>query len=168
MSDKSQQINSNVVLNKKSYPELLVFHFQPSLKENTEVIINFDKKYLIFKSMYPHSAEPPPPMRRKDYEKFIDKRKPLKPYFTNLSDKELKNLNILINSFFDEDYQRIEELNIDGISYNFSILFSNKDLKNGFISNDKTENQEKLVKEIISLLHKTNKYEENKPTLQYY
>lgn len=33
---------------------------------------------------------------------------------------------------------------IDGISYNFSILFSDKSLKNAFVAHDKTENQEKI------------------------
>lgn len=163
LEDKSQAIDNNAPIN----PELLVFHFQPSLKENTEVVINFEKKYLVFKSMYPYSPEPPR-STRKDYEEFIDKRKPIKPYSINLSDKELNYLKNLINSLSDKDFQRIEKSYVDGISYNFSILFSDKVLKNGFIAQNKTENQEKIIVEILRLLHKTNRYTENLEIFKYY
>jgi len=170
LSDQSHIVGENIDKKKATSLELLVFQFQPSLEENTEVIINFEKKYLIFRSVYSYFPEPPPPpsMRQKDIEEFIDKRKPIKPYFVNLSNKELKYLENILNLLSDKDYKRIESPNIDGTSYNFSTFYSNKNLKNGFIAQDKTENQRKLVLEILNILQKTNTFEENKSLISYY
>lgn len=149
-------------------PELLIFHFQPSLKENTEVIINFEKKYLVFRPMYPSSPEPPqPPRKDGTTQPFTKQRKP-ESYLSDLSDNDLTYFKTLIKSLSTNDYNRIDGTYIDGTSYNFGILFSNKILKNGFIAQDKTENQEKIILEILRLLHKTNQYEDNFEILDYY
>lgn len=159
-SSKSQKIQN---IN----PEIFIFHFQPSLKENTEVIINFEKKYLVFKTMYPFIPEPPP-SRDDAKEPFENSKKPLQNYFTDLEGDDLKHLKSLIKSLSTSDYKRIEDNYIDGISYNFSILFSDKSLKNAFVAHDKTENQEKIILEVLRLLEKTNKHEENFEILVYY
>lgn len=150
-------------------PELLIFHFQPALKENTEVIINFEKKYLVFRTMNPFFPEPPPPPTKDGkIEPFTNPRKPVKPYLANLTDEDLKYFKSLTTSLSPTDYNRIEDVYLDGTSYNFGILFSDKTLKNGFIAQKKTENQEKIILEILKLLHKTNPHEDNLEILQYY
>ncbi|MCU7619218.1 hypothetical protein NZ698_18725 [Chryseobacterium sp. PBS4-4] len=170
LRDQSHSIGNDVDMKVVMSPELLVFQFQPSLNENTEVIISFEKKYLIFRSIYSYFPEPPPPpsMKRNDNEEFIDRRKPVKPYYANLSNEEVKYLENILNILSDRDYKRLESPNIDGMSYNFSTLYSNKNLKNGFIAQDKTDNQRKLVLEILNILQKTNNFEENKSLISYY
>jgi hypothetical protein len=165
LENKSQAIGKTISVN----PELLIFHFQPSLKENTEVVINFEKKYIVFRPMYPFFPEPPtPPGKDGKTDVFSSQRKPIKSYLANLRDEDLKYFRILITSLSTSDYKRIEDVYIDGTSYNFSILFSNKILKNGFIAQDKTKNQEEIIIEILKLLHKTNRQEENLEILKYY
>ncbi len=150
-------------------PELLIFHFQPALKENTEVMINFEKKYLIFRPIHPFFPEPPPPPRKDGKtEPLKNQRKPVKPYLANLTDEDLKYFKSLTTSLSPTDYNRIEDVYIDGTSYNFGILFSDKTFKNGFIEQKKTENQERIILEILRLLHKTNPHEDNLEILQYY
>lgn len=162
ISRKSQEI-------KEIKPELLIFHFQPSLKENSEVVINFEKKYLVFKAMFPFIPEPPPPPREDGtVEPFTSSRMPLKAYRADLSEDDLMYFKSLIKSLSTSDYKGIENTYIDGTSYQFSILFSDKGLKNGFIAQDKTENQQKIILEILRLLHKTNPHQDNLEILQYY
>jgi len=161
-SEKSHEIN-------KIQPEILTFHFQPALDENTEVIINFDKKYLVFRTMYPFFPEPPPPPGKDGRPgPYTNQRKSVKPYLADLSDDDLTYFKNLIKSLSTNDYNRIEDVHLDGTSYNFGILFSNKTLKNGFIAQDKTENQKKIIIEILRLLHKTNPHQNNLEILQYY
>ena len=75
---------------------------------------------------------------------------------------------MIIDKISAKDFERIEGTYIDGTSYNFSILYSGNNLKNGFIANEKTENQKELVLEILNLLQKTNTFEENQSILSYY
>lgn len=154
---------------KTQIPELLIFQFQPSLKENTEVIINFEKKHLIFRTIYPFLPEPPPPPRKDGTnEPFIETNKHLRSYSLKLQDEDLNDLKMIIRKISKKDLERIEGKYIDGTSYNFSILFSNKNLENGFIAQEKTKNQKELVLEILNILEKTNPFEENKSIISYY
>ncbi|WP_312076620.1 hypothetical protein [Chryseobacterium sp.] len=139
------------------------------VRGSTEVVINFEKKNLIFRAMYPFIPEPPPPPTKAGKTKpFTNPRKLVKPYFANLADEDLKYFKSLIKSLSTSDYKMIEDVYIDGTSYNFGILFSNKISKNGFIAPYKTENQEKIILEILRLMHKTNPHEDNLEILQYY
>ena len=150
-------------------PEMLTFIIQPSLNENVEVIINFEKNYLFFRNIYPFSPEPPPPTKKDGtHEEFVETRKSLKPYFAKLQNEDLRDLKMIIDKISAKDFERIEGTYIDGTSYNFSILYSGNNLKNGFIANEKTENQKELVLEILNLLQKTNTFEENQSILSYY
>ena len=148
----------------QSKPQFLSFIFQPSLNENVEVNINFEKRYLTFKTIYPFISVPEPTKSR---EKNIE-IKPSKPYYSELNEKQLKELTKILSEFKIEDYKPIEGTYIDGISYNFSILNSNKLFKVGNIANDATENQQKLILQILKLIENTNKFEENKTIINYY
>ena len=160
-----EEIDKKIAIN----PELLVFQFQPSLKENTEVIINFEKKYLVFRNIYPFLPEPPPPPRKNGInEPFIEANKPLQSYSVKLQDEDLRDLKIIIRKISKKDLERIEGNYIDGTSYNFSILFSNRNLENGFIAQEKTKNQKELVVGILNILQKTNPFKENESIISYY
>lgn len=168
-SNEKVKISSKSQKFQEIRPEILIFHFQPSLNENAEVVINFEKKYLVFRTMHSFIPEPPPsPGKDGTIESFKDQKKSIKPYFADLTDEDLVYLKSLIKSLSTKDFKRIEDVYLDGTSYNFGILFSNKTLKNGFIAQDKTENQEKIILEILRLLHKTNLHENNLEILQYY
>lgn len=168
-NNQSKIISENLTKKKTEIPELLVFHFQPSLKENTEVIINFEKKYFVFRTIYPDIQEPPPPPRKGgNNEQFIETNKHLQSYSVKLQDEDLKDLKMIISKISKKDLERMESSYIDGTSYNFSILFSNKNLENGFIAQEKTENQKELVLEILNILEKANPFEENKSIISYY
>lgn len=167
--NQSKIISENPTKKKTEIPELLIFQFQPTLKENTEVMINFEKKHLIFRTIYPFLPEPPPPPRKDGTNKpFIESNKPLQSYSIKLQDEDLKDLKMIIRKILEKDFERIDGNYIDGTSYNFSILFSNNNLENGFIAQEKTENQKKLVLEILNILEKSNPFEENKSIISYY
>lgn len=154
---------------KENNPELLTFMFQPSLKENTEVILNFDKKYLTFRDIYPFIQEPPPPpnLKGESNSQYVF-RKPIHPFVVNLTNEELSPIKSALSNLSNIDYQRIEGTEIDGTSYAFSILFSNQDFKVGFIANLKSDEQRKLINEILNLIKKKNNFSENEVILDYY
>ncbi len=165
---KRREIWNNRINEKK--PILFSIIFQPSLKENCEVIIDFEKKYLIFKNIYLHIPEPlPPPNKNGDTAiNYNVRQQPIKPFFTTLNDNDIKEVKMILSRLNESDYRRFEDLQIDGTSYNFSILFSDNQFKNGFIASEKTENQANLISKILELLNSKNSYEENKQILQYY
>ncbi|MBW8359892.1 MAG: hypothetical protein K0M63_08855 [Weeksellaceae bacterium] len=156
--------------NQGKTPELFTFVFQPALSHNTEVIISFEKKYLLFRNIYPFNPEPPPPPRKdgKSTAELTDKEKAIQPYAVVLKDAELETLREIINKLSEKDFRRIEGTYIDGTSCNFSILYNGKHFRNGFIAGDMTYNQRLLYSEILKLLYTTNKFEENLPILKYY
>ncbi len=143
-------------------PKLLTFIFQPSLNENSEIVIDFEKKYFTFKTIYPFQQEPKP-----RGENFVEE-KPPKPYYSTLSKTQLDELAKILTELKDVDFQKIEGTYTDGISYNFSILTSDNNFKVGYIADDTTENQKKLVEEVLNLLEETNKFPENYPAIGYY
>ncbi|SEG63050.1 hypothetical protein SAMN05421847_3027 [Halpernia humi] len=154
--------NKTLDSNSKTQPQFLTFIFQPSLNENAEVNVNFEKKYLTFKTIYPFLQEPPAFGEKKT------EKKPPKPYYAELTQNQINELTKILVNLNDEDYQQIQGNYIDGISYNFSILNSDKTFKVGYIANEKTENQKKLTTEILNLVSETNKFEENFSAISYY
>ena len=155
---------------KNSIPILLTFSFQPSLQENTEVIINFEKKYLLFRNIYPYVPEPLPPPRvdGKTSNELTDKRLIVTPYSSSLRDSELNQIAKIVAKLSGKDFERVDGMYIDGISCNFSVLDSNGSFKNGFIANDMTDNQKMLYRAILNLLYTTNQSEQNRMLLNYF
>lgn len=125
-------------------------------------MIDFEKKYLTFKTIYPFILEPQP------YGENIIEEKQPKPYYSTLTETQLIELSKTLRNLKEVDFQRIEGTYIDGISYNFSILTSHKDFKVGYIAYNTTENQRKLIEEILKLLEETNKFTENNSVIAYY
>lgn len=149
-------------------PTILSFVFQPSLEENSEITIDFTNSKLIFRNVYEFIEEPPPPPSKNGVNKpFTDPRKPLKPFVADLSLNEIENLKKIINALKDEDYKRIEGTYIDGMSCNF-MIYDGKNVKNGFIASDKTQNQADLQKSVLNLLLEKNKFQENVKVINYY
>lgn len=148
-------------------PELLTFIFQPSLKPNTEVIINFEKNYMTFKNIYAFNPEPPPPPKMNEEISNYSVEKPIRPYFATITNEEKTVIKNIVNKLSETDYNEIEGTYTDGTSYHFNIVFG-KQLKVGYISDDKTVNQRNLIEEILNLVIKKNQYEENFPILSYY
>ena len=163
-------VKSSIETDKVKNIELLTFMFQPSLKENTEVVLNFDKKYLTFKNIYPNIQEPSPPpnVNGKSSKREYVLRKPIHPFVTNLTNEEMLPIKLAVNDLSTVDYQMTEGTEIDGTSYGFSILFSDRNFKVGFIANQKTEKQRKLVEVILNLLKNKNTFPENEIVLEYY
>ena len=162
-----KQANPEVRLDKelKQKPSLMTFIFQPSLEENTEIVVDFRNKSLTFHPVYPYLPEPPPPPPAK-FTKNLEK--PLIPYFAKLDELQLFALENLLQDFKTNDFNRIDGTYTDGTSYNFSTLFTDNQLKVGYIAKDKTVNQEKLVETMIKLVDSTNKFDENKRIISYY
>lgn len=152
----------------KNNIELFNFIFQPSLNENTELIINFNKKYLSFKSIYPISPEPEPYIDINGEINNLPIQKPLKPFLIILNKDELNKLESILNNLKEDDFHAIESLNIDGISYNFSITKSNNDFKVGYIKAENSKLQRELVSEISRLLSTNNPFKENEKIISYY
>lgn len=148
--------------------KLMSFLFQPALKENSEVIIDFSTRQLIFRNIYEFIEEPPPPPSKNGITKpFYDPRKPLIPFVADLSLNDIENLNKLINILKNDDYKRIEGKYIDGMGCNF-MIYDGKNVKNGLIARDKTENQAELQKYMLTLLLEKNKFQENVSVINYY
>lgn len=154
----------------KSRPQLLTFSFQPSLQENTEVIINFEKKYLLFRNIYPYVPEPTPPpgASAKTSIELTDKRIIVTPYSRSIKASELDQIAEIVRKLEEKDFKIVDGMYIDGISCNFSLLGGDGSYRNGFIASDMTENQRMLYQAILNLLYTTNEDEGNRRILNYY
>lgn len=148
-------------------PQFLVFIFQPSLKPNTEVVIDFNNKNLVFRSIYDDLPEPPPPpsYNQKVQENDISEERRIKPFLAELNQTDIDRFTDIIQSFSDKDYKRIEDNYVDGTSYNFLISYSDKNFRNGFIGDSKTEKQSQLISLILQILNAKNPYDENRTAL---
>ena len=162
-----QQIKQSTHYLKDKNPEILTFIFQPSLNHNTQVTINFDKNYLTFTNIYPFNSEPPPPPKKNGEKISYTVEKAIKPFLSTLTNNEKTIIKNIVNKLIETDYNEIKGTYTDGTSYHFSIVFG-KQLKVGYISDDKTVNQRNLIEEILNLVIKKNQYEENLPILSYY
>jgi|GEM_PF-1395315 len=168
-NDSSKKEKFQNIISQKEYnPVLMSFIFQPSLKENTEIVIDFQNKKFIFRNIYEYIAEQPPsPSKNDKINNNITPNKPLKPFIADLNQEEINTLKKIINSLSNSDYKGIEDTYIDGTSYNFMISFGNN-FKNGFIANKKTKNQQILISNILHILENKNKFEENENIINYY
>lgn len=149
-------------------PIILLFLFQPSLEENSEITIDFTNNKLIFRNIYEYLEEPPPPPSKNGISKTaVVPTKPLQPFVADLSLNEIENLKKIINALKDEDYKRKEGTYIDGMSCNF-MIYDGKNVKNGFIARYKTPHQADLQKSVLNLLLEKNKFQENVKVINYY
>lgn len=171
---KEAKVEDNITFpasaSNKSRPQLLTFSFQPSLQVNTEVIVNFEKKYLLFRNTYPYVAEPPPPPEAdgKSSAEHTDKRLAVMPYSCQLSETELDYIAEIVRKLEEKDFKKVDGMYIDGISCNFSLLGGDGSYRNGFIASDMTENQRMLYLSILNLLYTTNEDEGNRRILNNY
>ncbi|UOE37020.1 hypothetical protein [Chryseobacterium oryzae] len=148
-------------------PQILSFIFQPALNENCEIIIDINRKNLIFRSIYPERIIEPKPNNENEINEYNNPANP-KSYVSKLDENQIKILNIAINKLEKKDFNRIEKTYVDGISYNFSIIYSDNTIKNGNIAGKKTTNQNEFVDMLLSLISETNKYPENTKIINYY
>ena len=153
--------------NNENSISLLTFIFQPSLNENCEVVVDFEQKILIFKSIYPERLIESRPKNYNKINEFYNSAN-TKPFVAELSENQIENLTSILKNFREEDFKRIEQNYIDGISYNFSLIYSNNTIRTGNIASDKTTKQLELVNMVLHLVSETNEHPENTKILRYY
>lgn len=156
----------------KTHPVFIKLGLYPSFSQPGEILINFNEKYLLFYNASPYSYEE---LWRSEYNQIIPQKQndlyfenhyTIIPYHAKLSDDEINPIIQHINSFTENDYEVNWNFDmLDGMGYNFQILFSDNTFKEINPLNFPNQKQFELSKMIINLVEENSLNEANDSVL---
>lgn len=156
--------------------EIVKIGYYPPFLQSFEIIVNLSDKSLIFynPSKYLIPLPPPPEKNATDeelkrindkQEKYINDNPKLKPEFLQLDDEEIQEIQKIISSFSEKDFQEDESKYpvIDGGNTNTVILLKNHKVFSigGYVGTN-TDKELELTSKIFSLFKLKNKSKINK------
>ncbi|MCZ2082882.1 MAG: hypothetical protein LC112_01325 [Flavobacteriales bacterium] len=156
--------------------DLIKVGYYPPFIQHFEIIANLDSKSLIFYNPSKFVIPPPPPpdknasekdleMRMTEHQKFINDNPKLEPEYLELNDEEIEEIQRIIGSFSEKDFQEDESKYpvIDGGNTNTVILLKNhKVFSIGGYAGTNTDKELELTSKIFSLFKLKSKSKINK------
>ena len=147
---------------KLTNPVLIKIGYYPTLHQHAEAILNLNEKYLVFYSPSAYNPAPPPPPRKngtfsekekEEYNEYLRERPELIPFKANLTDNEISNIRIFVNSLKQEDYNDKDlQPGFDGMFTNIVIVNSDDKIIQINPMNDPKPKQNELYSRVLQLV----------------
>ena len=156
--------------------DLVKVGYYPPFIQHFEIIVNLDKKSLIFYNPSKYSIPPPPPpqkdasekdleKRMDEHQKFIDENPKIQPEYLELNDEDIDAIQKIIISFTENDFKEDEKKYpaIDGANTNTVILLKNHQIYSiGGYEGTNTNKEIELTSKIFSLFKSKSKSKINR------